>query len=85
MNTNEEKMTLAQIAHQMEDLMKEIHRLHNLIKGARIMRDATIKEMPAAKLHLFDIFNLAIAPIEKEFDEACEKHTALYNLSKGGK
>jgi len=85
MNTNEEKLTLSQIAYQMEDTMKEIHKLHNFIKGARIMRDAAIKEMPASKFHLFDIFTLAVAPIEKEFDEACKKHTALYDLSKGGK
>lgn len=85
MNTNEEKMPLAQITKQMEETLKEIHKLHNLIKGARLMRDATIKEMPAAKFHLFDIFTLTIAPLEKEFDEACKKHTALYDLSKGGK
>jgi len=97
MNTNDhegarfvaerEKLTISQIAYQMKDTMKEIHKLHNLIKGARLMRDAVIKEMPASKLHLFDIFTLAVAPIEKEFDEVCKKHTALYDLSigKGGK
>lgn len=85
MNTNEEKLTLSQIAYQMEDTLKEIHKLHNLIKGARLMRDAAMKEMPASKFQLFDIFNVTIVPIEKEFDEACKKHTALYDLSKGGK
>ena len=79
MNTSE----LGKIVKEMSVLQLKIEELHNKIKGARIMRDACIAEMPAAKLHLFDIFNLAIAPPEKEFDKACELHTELFN--KGGK
>ena len=79
MNTSE----LGKIVKEMSVLQLKIEELHNKIKGARIMRDACIAEMPAAKLHLFDIFNLAIAPLEKEFDKACELHTELFN--KGGK
>ena len=59
--------------------------MHNKIKGARLMRDACIAEMPAAKFHLFEIFNLAIGPIEKEFDKACNLHTELFNTSRKDK
>ena len=74
---------LGKIVKEMSVVQLKIEELHNKIKGARMMRDATIAEMPAAKFHLFDIFNLAIAPLEKEFDAACELHTQLFN--KGGK
>ena len=79
MNTSE----LGKVVKEMSVVQLHIEELHNKIKGARLMRDATIAEMPAAKLHLFEIFNLAIAPLEKEFDAACELHTQLFN--KGGK
>ena len=74
---------LGKVVKEMSVVQLKIEELHNKIKGARMMRDATIAEMPAAKFHLFDIFNLAIAPLEKEFDAACELHTQLFN--KGGK
>jgi len=74
---------LGKVVKEMSAVQLKIEELHNKIKGARLMRDATIAEMPAAKLHLFDIFNLAIAPLEKQFEEACNLHTELFN--KGGK
>ena len=81
MNTSE----LGKIVKEMSVVQLKIEELHNKIKGARLMRDATIAEMPAAKFHLFDIFNLAIAPLEKEFDAACNLHTELFNSSRKDK
>ena len=87
MNTNEEPMTLAQVAAQMEDLSKELHKLHNLIKGAALFRDALMKDHPSMKLEAFEIFERVVRPLELAFDAASASHTALYDLSigKGGK
>ena len=81
MNSSE----LGKIVKEMSVVQLKIEEMHNKIKGARLMRDACIAEMPAAKYHLFDIFNLAIAPLEKEFDAACKLHTALFDSSREGK
>jgi hypothetical protein len=77
MNSSE----LGKIVKEMSVVQLKIEEMHNKIKGARIMRDACIAEMPAAKLHLFEVFNLAIAPLETEFDAACKLHTELFNTS----
>ena len=82
MNTNEEKMTLAQIRQQMEETLKELHRLHNTIKGARLFRDACIKEHPAMKNDFFEIFENVVRPLDLAFDAASAQHAALYDLSK---
>ena len=76
---------LGKVVKEMSVVQLKIEELHNKIKGARLMRDACIAEMPAAKFHLFEIFNLAIGPIEKEFDAACELHTQLFNSSRKDK
>ena len=76
---------LGKVVKEMSVVQLKIEELHNKIKGARLMRDACIAEMPAAKFHLFEIFNLAIGPIEKEFDKACNLHTELFNTSRKDK
>jgi len=76
---------LGKIVKEMSVVQLKIEEMHNKIKGARLMRDACIAEMPAAKFHLFDIFNLAIAPLEKQFEEACNLHTELFNTSRKDK
>ena len=81
MNTNEEKMTLAQITQQMEETLKEIHKLHNLIKGARLYRDAVIKEHRNMTNEFFDIFEIVVRPLEEAFEATSKKHTALFDLS----
>ena len=81
MNTSE----LGKIVKEMSVVQLKIEEMHNKIKGARLMRDACIAEMPAAKFQLFDIFNLAIAPLEDEFDKACKLHTELFNSSRKDK
>ena len=81
MNTSE----LGKIVKEMSVVQLKIEEMHNKIKGARLMRDACIAEMPANKYHLFDIFNLAIAPLEKQFEEACNLHTELFNTSRKDK
>ena len=85
MNTNEEKLTVAQIAYQMEDTLKELHKINNMLKGAALFRDALIKDHPSMKLEAFEIYERVARPLDAAFDAASEKHTALYDLSKGGK
>jgi len=85
MNTNEEKLTIAQIAYQMEDTMKELHRINNLIKGAALFRDALTKDHPSMKLEAFEIFERVVRPLDIAFEEASKRHTELFDLSKGGK
>lgn len=81
MNTNEEKLTTRQITQQMEDTWKELHKLHNLIKGARLYRDAVIKEHRNMKNDFFEIFENVVRPLDLAFEANIQKHTALFNLS----
>jgi len=69
---------LAAIVRKMEDVSKKIDEIHNKIKGARLMRDTCIRQMPANKNHLYDIYECAIYDLEKAFSEQCEIHEQLY-------
>ena len=93
MNTNEafpiyrmeKKPTLAEITQQMDQTIKELHKMHNMIKGARLFRDAVIKEHRNMTKELYDIFELVVRPLEEAFDNASKKHTELFDLSMGAK
>ena len=85
MNTNEEKMTLADITQHMDQTIKELHRINNMMKGAALFRDALIKDHPSMKLEAFEIYERVMRPLDIAFEEASKKHTELFDLSMGAK
>jgi len=72
---------LSKIVRQMEDVSKKIDEIHNKIKGARLMRDACIKELPCTKNHFYEVFEVAVYDLEKAFSEQCKIHEHLYKMT----
>jgi hypothetical protein len=84
MNTNEQ-LTSQQIVDQMSEVLKDLNKAHNMMKGARIFRDAVLARHRSMTNDLFDIFEDVIAPMEEAFQAASKKHTELFDMMMGVK